>query len=299
MDPQDNARPPEFQTLVHNFANFRPPMAYTVVKDKKQVEHNFATLIRARARCAIPMPMELHPIEWLHAPINPGTGALLDFAGWDEPGILRVLANAIQRLGGRRKGSAPERLQHQNIQDVSRMYNPRTRPLDNTALALTNITCWANPPLEDQTIYRSYQMQNAIIPKIAKEPQRKVLPISAEAPSNPKMAMEIFMKLVAKQQEESSSVCADYLTAIETYKEIRAPRPCQPATGTMPGGLCLRKTDDETGRKPCQWQHNIPSTHIDSGRHLTSRHGNEHGHLRLRRQSRQSSIREQLHRSRQ
>ena len=299
VDPQDNARPPEFQTLVHNFANFRPPMAYTVVKDKKQVEHNFATLIRARARCAIPMPMELHPIEWLHAPINPGTGALLDFAGWDEPGILRVLANAIQRLGWRRKGSASERLQHQNIQDVSRMYNPRTRPLDNTALALTNITCWANPPLVDQTIYRSYQMLNAIIPKIAKEPQRKVLPISAEAPSNPKMAMEIFMKLVAKQQEEGSSVCADYLTAIETYKEIRAPRPCQPATGTMPGGLCLRKTDDETGRKPCQWQHNIPSTHIDSGRHLTSRHGNEHGHLHLRRQSRQSSIREQLHRSRQ
>ena len=103
LDPQDNARPPEFQTLVRNFANFRPPMAYTVVKDKKQVEHNFATLIRARARCAIPMPMELHPIEWLHAPIIPGTGALLDFAGWDEPGILRVLANAIQRLEGRRK----------------------------------------------------------------------------------------------------------------------------------------------------------------------------------------------------
>ena len=99
------------------------------------------------------------------------------------------------------------------------MYNPRTRPLDNTALALTNITCWANPPVVDQTIYRSYQMLNAIIPKIAKEPQRKVLPISAEAPSNPKIAMEIFMKLVAKQQEESSSVCADYLTAIETYKD--------------------------------------------------------------------------------
>ena len=69
-----------------------------------------------------------------------GTGALLDFAGWDEPGTLRVLANAIQRLGGRRKGSAPVRLQHQNIQDVSRMYNPRTRPLDNTALALTNLS---------------------------------------------------------------------------------------------------------------------------------------------------------------
>ena len=32
------------------------------------------------------------------------------------------------------------------------------------------------------------------------------------------MAMEIFIKLIAKQQEESSSVCTDYLTAVETYK---------------------------------------------------------------------------------
>ena len=61
---------------------------------------------------------------------------------------------------------------------------------------------------------------NATIPKIAKEPKRKVLPINTEAPSNPKMAMEIFMKLIAKQQEENNSVCTDYLTAVETYKDI-------------------------------------------------------------------------------
>ena len=71
VDPQDDARPPEFQTLVRDFANFRPLMAYTIIKHKKQVEHNFVTLIRARARCAIPMSLELHPVEWLHAPINP------------------------------------------------------------------------------------------------------------------------------------------------------------------------------------------------------------------------------------
>ena len=63
-------------------------------------------------------------------------------------------------------------------------------------------------------------MLNATIPKIAKQPQRKVLPISTEAPNIPKMAMEIFMKLIAKQQEENSSVCTDYLTAVETYKDI-------------------------------------------------------------------------------
>ena len=71
VDPQDDAKPPGFQTLVHDFANFRPPMAYTIIKDKKQVEHNFVTLIRARARCTIPMSLELHPVEWLHAPSTP------------------------------------------------------------------------------------------------------------------------------------------------------------------------------------------------------------------------------------
>ena len=166
------------------------------------------------------MPIELHPVEWLHAPINPSFGTLQDFASWDEPGILRVLTNAVQRLGGRRKGATLEKLQHRNIQDTSRMYNLRTMPLDNTAVTLTTITCWANPPIVDQTIYQNYQILNATTPKIAKEPIRKVLPISAEAPSNPKMAMEIFMKLITKQKEENSSVCTDYLTAVETYKNI-------------------------------------------------------------------------------
>ena len=90
-------------------------MAYTIIKDKKQVEHNFVTLIRARARCAKPMSLDLHPVEWLHAPINPSTGAFQDFASWDKPGILRALTNAVQRLGGRRKGTTPEKLQHQKI----------------------------------------------------------------------------------------------------------------------------------------------------------------------------------------
>ena len=44
------------------------------------------------------MSLELHPVEWLHAPINPSKGALQDFANWDEPGILRILTNAVQRL---------------------------------------------------------------------------------------------------------------------------------------------------------------------------------------------------------
>ena len=206
VDPQDDARPPDFKMLVRDFANFRPPMAYSIINDKKQVEHNFVTLIRARARCALPIPLELHPVDWLHAPINPSTGTLQDFASCDEPGILRVLTKAVQRLGGRRKGATLEKLQHRNIQDTSRMYNPRTKPLDNTAVTLTTITCWANPPVVDQTIYQNYQILNATTPKIAKEPIRKVLTISAEAPSNPKMAIEILHEINSqtKRREQLS-----------------------------------------------------------------------------------------------
>ena len=116
---------------------------------------------------------------------------------------LRVAANtptfSILHFVDPQDDARPPDFQHRNIQDISRMYNPRTKPLDNTAVTLTTITCWANPPIVDQTIYQNHQILNATTPKIAKEPIRKVLPISAEAPSNPKMAMEIFMKLIAKQ----------------------------------------------------------------------------------------------------
>ena len=67
-------------------------------------------LVQARARCALPMPLEFHPVEWLHVPINPSTGALQDFSNWDEKAILRTVTNATQRLGGRRKGSTLEKL---------------------------------------------------------------------------------------------------------------------------------------------------------------------------------------------
>ena len=121
VDPEDDARPPDFQTLVRNFANFRPTMAYTIIKDKKQVEHNFVTLIRARARCAMPMSLEFHPVERQHAPIKTNTGASQDCVSWYEPAILRALANATQRLGGRREGSTLENLQLRTIRDTSRM----------------------------------------------------------------------------------------------------------------------------------------------------------------------------------
>ena len=103
VEPEDDARPPDFQTLVRNFVNFRPPMAYTIIKYMKQTEHNFFMLIRTRARCALPMSLKFHPVEWLHVPICPSTGAIQDFYSWIKEEILRTLANATQRLSGQRK----------------------------------------------------------------------------------------------------------------------------------------------------------------------------------------------------
>ena len=73
-------RGPTYQTAVKNFACLRPPMAYTVYKDRKQVDKSFAAIFRARARCALPMPMEFHPVARLHIPIDPHTGAVDSFA---------------------------------------------------------------------------------------------------------------------------------------------------------------------------------------------------------------------------
>ena len=55
-------RGPTYQPVVRNFASLRPPMAYTIIKDKKRVEYDFTSIIRARALCALPMPIEFHPV---------------------------------------------------------------------------------------------------------------------------------------------------------------------------------------------------------------------------------------------
>ena len=52
---------PTYHRVVASLTSLRPPMAYTIIKDKKQVEQNFTSIIRARAPSALPMPMEFHP----------------------------------------------------------------------------------------------------------------------------------------------------------------------------------------------------------------------------------------------
>ena len=121
-------RGPAYQRAISSFAVLRPPRAYTVIKDRKQVEHNFVSIIRARARCALPLPMEFHPVAWLHIPINPETGAALSFADWNAEVVLRVLATIVQRLGGRERGEEPSELRYPYVCDTSRVYCDRTSP---------------------------------------------------------------------------------------------------------------------------------------------------------------------------
>ena len=40
---------PTYQTVVRNFASLRHPMAYSMIKDRRQVEHNFVTIFRGSA----------------------------------------------------------------------------------------------------------------------------------------------------------------------------------------------------------------------------------------------------------
>ena len=87
------------------------------------MEHNFVTLIRARARCTLPMTLEFHPVAWLHIPIC--LDAVDEFTDWDETVILRILTAVVQGLGGRRRGKAPSGLHYPYVSDMSRMYCER------------------------------------------------------------------------------------------------------------------------------------------------------------------------------
>ena len=132
---------PTYHVVARNFPNLRPPMAYTIIKDKKQVEHNFVTLIRARARCALPMPLEFHPVAWLRIPIRPDTGAVNQFPDWNETAIPWILTAIVQRLGGRRRGDAPSGLHHPYGCDLSIMYYGRVEHCVDTAHILRTTTC--------------------------------------------------------------------------------------------------------------------------------------------------------------
>ena len=192
---------PTYHRAVASFASLRPPMTYTIIKDKKHVEHNFTSIIRARARCALPMPMELHPVSWLHIPLNPVTGVADSFTDWNAEVILRILATIVQRLGGRKRGESPSGLRYPYVCDTSRMYCDRTSPCAHSARILNATTCWSKPDLVDLAVHKISQGMKIKTPSLAKEPNKKALPINTDVPRNPRVALEVFLSLHSRQKD--------------------------------------------------------------------------------------------------
>ena len=164
--------------------------------------------------------MEIHPVVWLHTPINPNNGAVATFEGWDVPVVLRILKTIIQRLGGRRKGEEPIGLLYPYACDTSRVYCARTEPREHTARILNTITCWAQPELVDLAIHQTFQQLPTTIPTVAKEPSRKDLPVNTDVPSNPRMALEIFVRLHGLQRERTRAVREEYARGIRTFRQL-------------------------------------------------------------------------------
>ena len=191
---------PTYASVIRSFANLRAPMAYTVIKERRQVYYNYLTLIRARARCALPLPLEFHPVAWLHVPIDPNSRAVATFVDWDEPVVIRILNMIIQRLGGRKPSEEPSGLRYSYVCDTLRMYCVRGEPRVQTARILEAITCWTKPELVDLVIHQQFQHMRTTVPTIAREPNRKSLPVGTEVPSNPRVAVEIFLRLDSLQR---------------------------------------------------------------------------------------------------
>ena len=217
---EENQQIPSFSEVVTTFANLRPPTAYTMIKDRQQVEYNYTATIRARARCALPLAQEFHPVEWLHMPISPKTGAVASFADWNEKELLKTLKTAIQRLGGRDHGQEPSGIRHAFVCDTSRMYIERTEPRPNTAAILQATTCWSKPEVVDQTVHQEFRKIKDLMQMIAQTPPVRSMFISKELPVNPKMAMEIFLDLVARQSNHSSPVLENFTSFMKKYREI-------------------------------------------------------------------------------
>ena len=186
------------------------------------MEHTYLTLIRARARCALPLPLEFHPVAWLHVPLDPNNGAVATFVDWDEPVVIRILNTIVERLGGRKRGEEPSGLQYSYVCDTSRMYSIRAELRVQTARILEAITCWTKPELVDLAIHQQFQHMRTTVPMIAREPNRKSLPVSAEVPSNPREALEIFLRLHSFQREQGQAVSEDYVRGIRTFKNLFA-----------------------------------------------------------------------------
>ena len=102
------------------------------------------------------------------------------------------------------------------------MYCIRAEPRVLTARILEAITCWTKPELVDLAIHQQFQHMRTKVSTMAREPNRKNLPISAEVLSNPRIALEIFLRLHSLQREQGQAVNEDYARGIQTFNNLFA-----------------------------------------------------------------------------
>ena len=133
--------------------------------------------------------------------LNLSTGGADSFTDWNAEVILRVTATTVRRLGGRKRGEEPSELRYPYICDTSRMYSDRTSPRAHSARILDMTTCWSKPDLVDLAIHQTSLRMKAKTPSVAKEQNRKALPISTIVPNIPRAALEKFLYLHSRQKE--------------------------------------------------------------------------------------------------
>ena len=59
-----------------------------------------------------------------------------------------------------------------------------------------------------------------MISSVAREPNRKTLPVSTEVPSNPRAALELFLSLHSRQKERGQPVGEDYARRFQIFKNL-------------------------------------------------------------------------------
>ena len=178
-------------------------------------------------------------------PLRAQQGAVAPFVDWDEPVVIRILNTIVQRLDGRKRGEEPSVLHYSYVCDTSRMYCIRAEPRVQTARILDAITCWTKPELVDLAIHQQFQHMRTTVPTIARKPNRKSLSVSAEVPSNPRVALEIFLRLNSLQREQGQAVSEDYVRGIRTFKNVFARYGHQELADGLPE-LAREETDEKT-----------------------------------------------------
>ena len=86
------------------------------------------------------------------------------------------------------------------------------------AYILRRITCLTKPEMVDKAIHQQCQKLKTSVPLVAREPTVRTLPVSEDVPSNPRMALQIFLELLSRQREHGNPVSESYAKAVQTYR---------------------------------------------------------------------------------